>query len=73
MYLIKNSVPVVATFKTIASGYNNLICKQYDIYTIHYTLTLNVGDSIGIKFENAHTGCVTLVSNNSYFEGFKIK
>lgn len=71
MALVHNHSSVINTFKTII-GHNIIPC-QYEMYHISYSLEAYTGDTIEVRFENYTTGNITIVSENSNFQGFRLE
>ena len=73
MHLVRNGTNVISTFRTIPTDYEKCYQRQYETYTVHFTFKVNTNDTINIRFENNHNEKVTLIANNSFFEGYRIK
>ena len=70
---MKNDTEIMCTMRTIIVEPDNCYQKQYETYTVHFTLKLHSDDVVYVKLDNCHSDKITLVAKKSYFEGYRIK
>jgi hypothetical protein len=71
--LVKDNDTMINMFRTIVA--DDIECEelQYEVYEISFIMNVKAEQCVNLRFENSHSETVTLMSDNSFFEGYRVR